>query len=143
MLTPFEPFSLSVDDPEDIPTENLRFLIKWKGYSHLHNTQELYEFLKRFKGFKRVENYIKQVWQNEQNMLGQAQTSREDIEALQIDKERQRELVENFKTVERIVAQRDNEPNKDVPYSHLAYLCKWKGLPYADCTWEVRSGPSF
>ncbi|PWN49903.1 hypothetical protein IE53DRAFT_331257 [Violaceomyces palustris] len=125
-----------LDDKEDIPTENLRFIVKWKGYSHLHNTHELYEFLKRFKGFKRVDNYIKSVWQREQAVLKDPSASREDIETLQIEKERQQEIVESFKTVERIIAQRENKANKDTPYPHLAYFCKWKGLPYAECTWE-------
>ena len=123
-------------DKEDIPTENMRFTVKWKGYSHLHNTQELYEFLKRFKGFKRVDNYIKAVFQREKALFSDPNASREDIETLQIEKERQLEMIESFKTVERIVAQRNNKANKDTPYPHLAYLCKWKGLPYSECTWE-------
>lgn len=126
-----------LDDKEDIPTQNLRFIVKWKGYSHLHNTHETYDFLKRYRGFKRVDNYIKSVFQREKALLSDPNASREDIEALQIEKERQAELIESFKTVERIIAQRDNEANKDIPYQHLAYLVKWKGLPYADCTWEA------
>ncbi len=126
-----------LDDKEDIPTQNLRFIVKWKGYSHLHDTHETYDFLKRYRGFKRVDNYIKSVFQREKSILSDPHASREDIEALQIEKERQAEMIESFKTVERIIAQRDNEANKDIPYSHLAYLVKWKGLPYADCTWEA------
>ncbi|CDW93627.1 hypothetical protein [Sporisorium scitamineum] len=126
-----------LDDKEDIPTQNLRFIVKWKGYSHLHDTHETYDFLKRYRGFKRVDNYIKSVFQREKDLLSNPHASREDIEALQIEKERQAELIQSFKTVERIIAERNNKANKDIPYPHLAYLVKWKGLPYADCTWEA------
>nr|CDI57192.1 probable CHD1-transcriptional regulator [Melanopsichium pennsylvanicum 4] len=126
-----------LDDKEDVPTQNLRFIVKWKGYSHLHDTHETYDFLKRYRGFKRVDNYIKSVFMREKALRSDPNASREDIEALQIEKERQAELIESFKTVERIIDQRDNPANKEIPYPHLAYLVKWKGLPYADCTWEA------
>ncbi|WFD36563.1 DNA helicase [Malassezia cuniculi] len=124
------------DDPEDIPTENMRFVIKWKGYSHIHDTHELYDFLKRFPGFKRVTNYIKSVWQPLHDISTNPHATREDLEALQIQIERQRELMESYRTVERVIAQRDSGPTKEVPYNHVQYLCKWKGLSYADCSWE-------
>ncbi len=127
-----------LDEPEDIPTQNLRFIVKWKGYSHLHDTHETYDFLKRYRGFKRVDNYIKHVFYRQKALLSDPNASREDIEALQIERERQAELIESFKTVERIIAQRNNDANKDIPYPHLAYLVKWKGLPYADCTWRPK-----
>ena len=124
------------DDPEDIPTENMRFVIKWKGYSHMHDTHELYEFLKRFPGFKRVTNYIKGVWQPIHEISTNPEATREDLETLQIQRERQRELLESYRTVDRVIAQRDNPPTKEVPYPHLAYLCKWKGLGYNESSWE-------
>lgn len=124
------------DDPQDIPTENMRFVIKWKGYSHLHDTHELYEFLKRFPGFKRVTNYIKGIWQPLHDIATNPDATREDLEALQIQRERQRELMASYRTVERVIAQRDSGPTKEVPYAHSEYLCKWKGLSYADCSWE-------
>lgn len=124
------------DDPEDIPTENMRFVIKWKGYSHLHDTHELYDFLKRFPGFKRVTNYIKSVWQPMHDIAMDPEATREDLETLQIQRERQRELLENYRTVERVIAQRDEPPTKEVPYTHAAYLCKWKDLGYDNASWE-------
>ena len=88
-----------LDDPEDIPTENMRFVIKWKGYSHLHDTHELYEFLKRFPGFKRVNNYIKSVWQPIHDISTNPEATREDLETLQIQRERQRELLASVLSV--------------------------------------------
>ena len=124
------------DDEDDEPTRNMRFVIKWRGYSHLHNTHELYEFLQRFPGAKRVSNYIKAVWQPMHDISTNPHATREDLEALQIQRERQRALLESFRTVERVIAQRDNPPTKEVPYTHTQYLCKWKELGYDQCSWE-------
>ncbi|KAJ7178362.1 chromodomain-helicase DNA-binding protein [Mycena crocata] len=118
-------------DPEDLWFDNVRFHIKWKNFSHLHNTDETYDFLKRFKGLKRVDNYIKayKQWQARVTAPG---ISREDVEALQIDKEREKEELETFKTVERIVAHREGADGE------MEYFCKWAALNYEHCTWELQ-----
>ncbi|EJU04131.1 hypothetical protein DACRYDRAFT_76460 [Dacryopinax primogenitus] len=118
-----------IDDPEDLPYENLRFHIKWKSFSHLHNTEETYEFLKRFKGLKRVDNFIKQVLQPYNHVLKHG--SREEVEAVQIDRVQKLEESEGFKTIERILSDRQGE-------EEIEYFCKWKGLQYQDCTWETK-----
>ncbi|KAI6157570.1 SNF2 family N-terminal domain-containing protein [Pisolithus tinctorius] len=119
------------DDIEDLWYDNIRFHIKWKNFSHLHNTDETYEFLKRFKGLKRVDNYIK-AYKAYQARLGAPGLSTEDREALLLDKEREKEELETYKTVERIVAHRESQ---DVP-NNTEYLCKWTALNYEHCTWE-------
>ncbi|KAF8070626.1 SNF2 family N-terminal domain-containing protein [Lyophyllum atratum] len=118
-------------DPEDKWFENIRFHIKWKNFSHLHNTDETYEFLKRFKGLKRVDNYIKgyKIWQSRIAAPGLTQ---EDIEALHLDKEREKEDLETFRVVERIISHRENEEGE------MEYFCKWSSLNYEHCTWEVQ-----
>ncbi|KAJ3936533.1 MAG: SNF2 family N-terminal domain-containing protein [Lentinula lateritia] len=122
-------------DPEDVWFDNIRFHIKWKNFSHLHNTDETYEFLKRFKGLKRVDNYIKayKLWQSHVNAPN---LSQEDKEALLLDKEREKEDLETFKTVERIVAHRESEDQDGNPT--VDYFCKWTGLNYEHCTWETQ-----
>jgi chromodomain-helicase-DNA-binding protein 1 len=107
-----------------------RFHIKWKNFSHLHNTDETYEFLKRFKGLKRVDNYIKadKVYQAR---LATPDLTREDYETLLLDKEREKEEFEMFKTVERVIAQREANDGQ------IEYFCKWNGLNYEHCTWET------
>ncbi|KAI6000546.1 SNF2 family N-terminal domain-containing protein [Pisolithus albus] len=119
------------DDVEDLWYDNIRFHIKWKNFSHLHNTDETYEFLKRFKGLKRVDNYIK-AYKAYQARLSSPGLSTEDREALLLDKEREKEELETYKTVERIVAHRES---LDVP-NNTEYLCKWTALNYEHCTWE-------
>lgn len=108
-----------------------RFHIKWKNFSHLHNTDEVYEFLKRFRGLKRVDNYIKQYKQY-QERLAASDLSSEEREVLMLDKEREKEDLETYKTVERIIAQRENAQND------VEYFCKWNGLNYEHCTWELQ-----
>jgi len=49
---------------------------------------------------------------------------------LLLNKEREKEELETYKQVERIVAQRDG-PDGDVEY-----FCKWVSLNYEHCTWE-------
>ncbi|KAI9634188.1 putative Chromodomain helicase [Dioszegia hungarica] len=116
-------------DPLDLPQVNLRYHVKWKGYSHVHNTDEVYTFLKTYKGFKKVDNYIAKVWaidQQYRNPGDQWRPTREELEQYQIDKDRTQELHESYKTVERILACKDGK-----------YFCKWTNLQYAECTWET------
>lgn len=96
----------------------------------MHNTDETYEFLKRFRGLKRVDNYIKayKIWQSR---LAAPGLSREDVEALHLDREREKEDLETFRIVERIIAHRDTTDNTE-------YFCKWSGLNYEHCTWELQ-----
>lgn len=119
------------NDPEDKWFENIRFHIKWKNFSHLHNTDETYEFLKRFKGLKRVDNYIKayKVWQSRLAVPG---LSREDVESLHLTKEREKEDLETFRTVERIISHRETADGD------MEYFCKWCNLNYENCTWELQ-----
>jgi chromodomain-helicase-DNA-binding protein 1 len=108
-----------------------RYHIKWKNFSHLHNTDETYEFLKRFRGLKRVDNYIKayKQWQARVTAPGLTQ---EEIEALHLDKEREKEELETFRTVERVISERQNSEGD------TEYFCKWSGLNYEHCTWESK-----
>ncbi len=108
-----------------------RFHIKWKNFSHLHNTDEVYEFLKRFKGLKRVDNYIK-AYKVDQERLNSPKLSREDLETILLRRERDKEELEMHKTVERVIAQRDNSE------AVVEYFCKWNGLNYEHCTWELQ-----
>ncbi|KAG6837496.1 hypothetical protein H0H93_008421 [Arthromyces matolae] len=119
------------DDPDDNWFTNIRFHIKWKSFSHLHNTDETYEFLKRFKGLKRVDNYIKayKIWESRLNSPG---LTSEDREILLLDKEREKEDLETFRTVERVIDQRESDSGE------VEYFCKWCGLNYDHCTWETQ-----
>ncbi|KAF8958085.1 SNF2 family N-terminal domain-containing protein [Flammula alnicola] len=96
-----------------------------------HSPKKTYEFLKRFRGLKRVDNYIKayKIWKAHLEAPG---LSREDAKALHLDKEREKEELETVRNVERIVAHRETA---DVD---MEYFCKWQGLNYDHCTWELQ-----
>ncbi|KAA1089553.1 hypothetical protein PGT21_021950 [Puccinia graminis f. sp. tritici] len=119
------------------PTQHLLYLIKWQGYSHLHSTWESYEFAKQYRGFKKLENYIKNVWMPENMINSDPSYTDEDREAFMIERNRTREQVESYKIVERVLMDREAPPTLDIDHDHVEYLCKWQGLNYDACTWEA------
>ncbi|TFY82317.1 hypothetical protein EWM64_g1686 [Hericium alpestre] len=121
------------NDPGDSRYENVRFHVKWKGFSHLHNTDEMYEFLKRCKGLKRVNNYIK-AYRMHQARLEQPGLTQEDREILllekELEKEREKEELETYTIVEQeirstakeqIEAYRTREAEAKFPYKSTNY----------------------
>uniref|UniRef100_A0A8C0I8T4 DNA helicase n=1 Tax=Bubo bubo TaxID=30461 RepID=A0A8C0I8T4_BUBBB len=97
-------------DPEKDEGE-VQYLIKWKGWSYIHSTWESEESLQqqKVKGLKKLENFKKKEEEIKQ-WLGKV--SPEDVEYFN--------WVKTRKTS-------SNDPE---------YLCKWMGLPYAECSWE-------
>ncbi|KAK0569176.1 ATP-dependent DNA helicase Hrp3 [Tilletia horrida] len=128
------------DGQPDDPYTNIRFVIKWQGYSHLHNTEELWSYLQPLPGSKRVTAYIQKIYQPEVELFADPNRLPEDVEAFNIAKERKMEELESHKIVERIISyEAKAAPTNDVPFMHQRYLVKWRGLSYAECTWEVDS----
>ncbi|XP_022239171.1 chromodomain-helicase-DNA-binding protein 1-like [Limulus polyphemus] len=119
-------------DPNDAdaPEKEMQFLIKWKGWSHLHNTWESDASLRAqgAKGMKKVENYVKR---EEEIRLWKDAATREDIEYYDCQQEMTTELQERQMLVERIIAENKNEHGREPDY-----LIKWEGLPYSEATWE-------
>ena len=87
----------------------------------------MYAFLKGFKGFKKVENYIVKIWTIEQQYRHPApdaawQPSREELEQYEIDLERIKEVLLSYKSVERIL--NEKEERRDEGLVSL-FFCKW------------------
>jgi SNF2 family DNA or RNA helicase len=120
-------FNASSEDGED------QYLIKWTGWSHLHNTWESKETLseQKVKGMKKFENFIRK---QEEIKYWKQEASPEDIEYLECQTEMHDNLLETYTRVERVIAH--NKVRTPSQNSHCEYLCKWDGLPYAECTWE-------
>lgn len=116
------------------PKLDYLFKVKWTGLSHLHNTWELYLTLKEFKGFRRVDNYIKQYILLDREIRNDPLTTKEDIEAMDIERERKRDEQDEFVQVERIVD--SDRVELDDGTSQLQYFVKWKRLNYDECSWE-------
>ena len=40
-------------------SKTVEYLVKWKGWAHIHNSWDTEQYLKDFHGFKKVLNYNK------------------------------------------------------------------------------------
>lgn len=79
-----------------------QYLIKWKGWSHIHNTWESMDSLQaqKVKGLKKIDNFVKRedsicAWRN--------QMTPEDSEYYECQLELQQDLLKSYNTVERII----------------------------------------
>jgi chromodomain-helicase-DNA-binding protein 1 len=107
----------------------MEFLIKWKGQSHLHCQWKSISELQNLSGFKKVVNYTKKVMED---VRFRKAVSREEIEVNDVSKEMDLDLTKQNSQVERIFADRINKDSSGnvVP----EYLVKWQGLSYAEAT---------
>jgi len=114
--------------PSDTEKES-QFLIKWVGFSHLHNTWESLETLqdKTAKGLKKLDNYCKK---EEELRRWKRSANPEDIEYYECQLELQQELAKSYTRAERIIAEHTNADGD------TEYFVKWDCLPYSDATWE-------
>ncbi|KAI7983583.1 Protein CHROMATIN REMODELING 5 [Camellia lanceoleosa] len=109
----------------------IEFLIKWKGQSHLHCQWKSFSELQNLSGFKKVINYTKKVMED---VTYRKTVSREEIEVNDVSKEMDLDIIKLNSQVERIIADRVTKDSSGdmVP----EYLVKWRGLSYAEATWE-------
>ncbi|XP_066211753.1 chromodomain-helicase-DNA-binding protein 2 isoform X1 [Saccopteryx leptura] len=132
-------------DPEQDEGE-VQYLIKWKGWSHIHSTWESEESLhqQKVKGLKKLENFKKKEDEIKQ-WLGKV--SPEDVEYFNCQQELASELNKQYQIVERVIAVKTSKSTlgqtdfpahsrKPAPSNEPEYLCKWMGLPYSECSWE-------
>ncbi|XP_031564506.1 chromodomain-helicase-DNA-binding protein 1-like isoform X2 [Actinia tenebrosa] len=123
-------------DPKKEETEE-QFLIKWKGWSHLHSTWESKKSLidQNVKGMKKLDNFMKR----EKDIRAWKKiASPEDIEYFEVQQLMNSDLIEEYHQVERIIAHTtvSNTDELGNTVNQVDYLCKWAGMPYGESTWE-------
>ncbi|RDY07150.1 Protein CHROMATIN REMODELING 5, partial [Mucuna pruriens] len=126
-----EPVLLSHLFDSDFDWNEIEFLIKWKGQSHLHCQWKSFAELQNLSGFKKVLNYTKKIIED---IRYRKTISREEIEVNDVSKEMDLDIIKQNSQVERIIADKISKDNSGnvIP----EYLVKWQGLSYAEATWE-------
>lgn len=91
-------------DVKDKANIEHQFLIKWKDWSHIHNTWESAESLERakVKGLKKLENFMKR--EHDVNSW-KRHAGPEDIDYFECQQELHQELLKSYNNVERIIAE--------------------------------------
>ncbi|KAK8515660.1 hypothetical protein V6N13_139370 [Hibiscus sabdariffa] len=126
-----EPVLLSHLFDSEPDWNEMEFLIKWKGQSHLHCQWKSFSDLQNLSGFKKVLNYTKKVMED---VRYRKTLSREEIEVNDVSKEMDLDLIKQNSQVERVIVDRIG---KDAFGNVMSeYLVKWQGLSYAEATWE-------
>ncbi|XP_068661626.1 protein CHROMATIN REMODELING 5-like isoform X2 [Aristolochia californica] len=135
---PTEPTALSPMLDSEPDWSEVEFFIKWKGQSYLHCQWKSFSELQNLTGFKKVINYTKRVMEERKyrNAL-----SREEAEVHDVSKEMELDLLKQYSQVERIFADRLNKSGGDDVTPE--YLVKWRGLSYAEATWEKDTDIAF
>uniref|UniRef100_A0A8C5SXB2 Chromo domain-containing protein n=1 Tax=Laticauda laticaudata TaxID=8630 RepID=A0A8C5SXB2_LATLA len=128
-------------DPEKEEGE-VQYLVKWKGWSYIHSTWESEDSLQqqKVKGIKKLENFKKK---EEDINSWLEKVTPEDVEYFNCQQELAAELNKQYQIVERVIGEFGVKKesghrvhNRKSSSNDPEYLCKWMGLPYAECSWE-------
>ncbi|OIW16296.1 hypothetical protein TanjilG_19012 [Lupinus angustifolius] len=133
-----EPVLMSHLFNSEVDWNEMEFLIKWKGQSHLHCQWKSFAELQNLSGFKKVLNYTKKIMED---IRHRKTISREEIEVNDVSKEMDLDIIKQNSQVDRIIADRISKVNSGTVVPE--YLVKWQGLSYAEATWEKDTDITF
>ncbi|KAI9728647.1 MAG: hypothetical protein M1828_002753 [Chrysothrix sp. TS-e1954] len=128
-----------LDALSDLPLkEDFEYQIKWDQQAHIHATWHDWDYLKDYRGIKKVKNYYEKTISLLYDVQHGAQEDLDLKEQVVIDHERFLGLLADNLKVERIIESRvvlAEESGEEL----IEYLVKWLSLPYKECTWEEAS----
>lgn len=75
--------------------------------SHYHATWETAENLAEYKGIRKLDNYMRKVVEQDYYTRMNPNTTREDMEAMDLDRERERDAIAEYVIVERVIGHQD------------------------------------
>ncbi|KAF2108545.1 chromodomain helicase-like protein [Lophiotrema nucula] len=119
-------------NPRRAQKSDFEYLVKWQDKAHYHSTWEAYETASAYKGWRKLDNYFKNIVMPGMRILYRKKEDPEEYEQYMVQREAERESQLDFHVVERVIGSRDGE-------EELEYYVKWKGLTYDCCTWETAS----
>lgn len=155
-----------VDSRKALGGGEMEFLVKWQQRSYMHCTWETRESLAEAKGARKLDNYIRKQQELEsirrcgsvdevEKLNVDAEVERQAIAehyfVERVIAEREVEALEReppaplASASEGASAPLQEEQGEQAEGSaeqawrtvqRTEYLCKWRGLPYSDCTWE-------
>ncbi|KAL5969271.1 Chromodomain-helicase-DNA-binding protein 1 [Taenia solium] len=112
----------------------MQYLIKWRSWSHIHSTWETEASLTSpdrgfpVDGMKRLYSFQSTM---KERKAQEEMASRDELEAMLYEDERNELLLSEKMEVDRVVAH-----SRDKKKGTVDYLCKWRRLDYRFCTWE-------
>ena len=118
----------------DGPQEMFALLVKWKGFSHLHNTWELIMNLEHLYSFSRVTSYFRNVERfNKCLEVAKEAKNSEEVERLSISRDDYYRYWKEVALPEKILSRIKETDNDNLAYR---VFVKWNHLNYDESTWE-------
>ncbi|KAJ3160656.1 hypothetical protein HDU86_000415 [Geranomyces michiganensis] len=111
------------------------FLIKWVGKSFRELEWCSVSQLENIKGFKKLLKF-QEARRELRALLENPNLPDDERERLLMDENERKDILEDHKKVDRIIANRMDSPSDTNP-SGIVYLVKWCGIGYEASTWET------
>ncbi|KAI9091778.1 SNF2 family N-terminal domain-containing protein [Phlyctochytrium arcticum] len=131
----FDQRTVEIEGEDGKTVEQSQYLVKWLGRSFRELQWCDIDYLETLRGFKKIDKFIKE-FNERQSILEDPGLTDEDRERVLMEINDKKDLLDEHRKVDRILANRSVDPDDDNP-SGIEYYCKWRGLGYEESTWET------
>ena len=97
--------------------------VKWQNKAHYHSTWETSPTLASYRGFRKLENYFRKRVLDDIDMARDKSIPLEDKEKWNLDRERDADALNEYRKVERVIGQQENEDG-DTEYYVKCMSCQ-------------------